>query len=142
MAAPLLAPFASLLPVVKILALGSLKFVGIGIGAAIAPILTANFLVSLSAGTPLKYAKFRHQQGHFSAEDMASIEKANALIIDSIEEPGQHLSRTEAQEFLKHILMTTLTGMKLSVLSIPTRVTQMTKQVIDLCKKPFSSHDK
>ncbi len=142
MAAPLLAPLASLLPVFKILALGSLKFVGVGIGAAVAPVMTANFLVGLSAGTPLKYAKFRHQKGHFSNDDLALIEQANALIVDSIQKPAQHLARAEAQAFLKDILLTTLLGMKQSITSIPSRITRMTKRVIDVCKRPFSSDDK
>ncbi len=61
MALPLFAPLAPLLPVFKVLALGSVKFIGVGIGAAFAPVLTANFLVGMSAGTPLKYAQFRHK---------------------------------------------------------------------------------
>lgn len=142
MAAPLLAPLASLLPVVKILALGSLKFVGVGIGAAVAPVMTANFIVGLSAGTPLKYAQFRHQTGHFSAEDLALIKKANALISDSISNPEQHLNRAQAQAFLKGILLTTISGMKQSVISIPSRVVRMCKLIIEYCKRPFSSHDK
>lgn len=142
MAAPLLAPVVSLLPVFKILALGSLKFVGVGIGAAVAPVMTANFLVGLSAGTPLKYAKFRQQKGHFSVEDMALIEQANALISDSIVDPEQHLTRADAQEFLKSVLLSTLLGMKQSITSIPSRILQATKMLIELCKKPFSPHDK
>lgn len=142
MAAPLLAPFVSLLPVFKILALGSLKFVGVAIGAAVAPVMTANFLVGLSAGTPLKYAKFRQQKGLFSAEDLALIEQANALISDSITDPEQHLSRGDAQEFLKSILLSTLVGMKQSVTSIPSRMLQATKMLTDMFKKTFSSHDK
>lgn len=142
MAAPLLAPLVSLLPVFKILALGSLKFVGVGIGAAVAPVMTANFLVSLSAGTPLKYAKFRQQKGLFSAEDLALIEQANALISDSIVNPELHLNRADAQEFLKSILLSTLTGMKQSVTSIPSRILQATKTLIEMFKKTFSSHDK
>ncbi|MGB0867628.1 MAG: hypothetical protein ACPGSC_14045, partial [Granulosicoccaceae bacterium] len=139
MAAPLFAPFVSLIPVLKILALGSLKFVGVGIGAAIAPVMTANFLVGIAAGTPLKYAKFRQQKGHFSVDDLALIEKANELIADSLEKPDLHLSRAEAQEFLKDILLTTLAGMKESVTSVPARVTRMTRQLIDLVEKQFSS---
>lgn len=142
MAAPLLAPFVSLLPVFKILALGSLKFVGVGIGAAVAPVMTANFLVGLSAGTPLKYAKFRHQKGHFDAEDLALIEQANTIISDSIVKPEQHLNRKEAQEFLKSILLSTVLGMKQSITSIPSRMMRATKILIEMCKKPFSSHDK
>ena len=142
MAAPLLAPLVSLLPVFKILALGSLKFVGVGIGAAVAPVTTANFLVGLSAGTPHKYAKFRHQKGLFSDDDLQLIEKANSLISNSIVNPEQHLSRAEAHEFLKDVLFTTMIGMKQSVTSIPSRMGRATKLVIDFFKKPFNPHDK
>lgn len=142
MAAPLLAPLASLLPVVKILALGSLKFVGVGIGAAVAPVVTANFLVGLSAETPLNYAKFRQQKGHFSLEELARIEEANALIANSINIPSQHLTRGEAQEFLKGVLLNTLVAMKLSITSMPARMLRMTRSLIALCKKPFSNLDK
>ena len=135
MAAPLLAPLVSLLPVLKILALGSLKFVGIGIGAAVAPVKTANFLVGLSAGTPLKYAQFRQQKGDFSAEDLQLIEQANALISDSIISPDQHLSRKDAQEFLKSVLVSTIVGMKESVISIPSRILRMTQTLIEWRKK-------
>lgn len=142
MAVPLLAPLASLLPVLKILALGSLKFVGVGIGAAVAPVKTANFLVGMSAGTPLKYAQFRHQKGHFGAADLELIEKANTLISESIENSDQHMNRQDAQEFLKSVLISTIAGMREGVTSMPSRIARMTQKVIDWCKKPFTSHDK
>lgn len=97
MALPLLAPLAPLVPVFKVLALGSIKFVGVGIGAAVAPVITANFLVGLSAGTPLKYAQFRHRKGHFSNEQLEAIERANQLVQDSILNGDQHLNRSEAR---------------------------------------------
>lgn len=141
MAAPFLAPVAPLVPVFKVLALGSVKFVGVGIGAAVAPVTTANFLVGLSAGTPLKYAKFRHEKGHFNSEELDLISRANILVADSISSPDQHLSRAEAREFLKEVLIGTIVGMKQSVLSIPARLTKFTRRLVAYCKKPFSSHD-
>lgn len=119
MALPLLAPLAWLLPILKILALGSIKFVAVGIGAGIAPVFTANLLVSMSSGTPLKYAKFRRAKGHFSEEQLAIIEQANQLITDSIENEDERLNRSEARSFLKEVLLLTMTGMKESVVSIP-----------------------
>ena len=93
MAVPLLAPFAPLVPVIKVLALGSVKFVGIGIGAAVAPVMTANFLVGLSAGTPLRYARFRHRKGLLSNEQLETVERANQMVQDSIDNQHEHLSR-------------------------------------------------
>lgn len=142
MAAPLLAPFAPILPVIKILALGSLKFIGIGIGAAFAPVMTANFIVGIAAGTPLKYAKFRQKKGHFSPEELALIEQANTLVAESLENPSKHLTRPEAQEFLKEILLATFVGMKQSVISLPAQIVEFSKSMIAMIKKPFSSNDK
>jgi len=139
MAVPLLAP---LLPVIKVLALGSVKFVGVGIGAAVAPVLTANFLVGLSAGTPLKYAKFRHKKGLFSEEQLEAIEHANQLVQDSIDNQDEHLSRGEAREFLKEVLTGTVSGMKNSILSMPTLFARFSRQLIALVIKPFSSGSK
>lgn len=139
MALPLLGPLAPLIPVAKVLALGSLKFIGVGIGAAIAPILTANFLVGLSAGTPLKYAKFRHKKGYFSGDDLKLIEQANQLIADSITNEENFLQRSQAREFLKEVLVGTFQGMKESVVALPSRIVQMTRTLIAMIKKPFSS---
>lgn len=141
MAAAFLAPMAPLVPVFKVLALGSVKFIGVGIGAAVAPVTTANFLVGLSAGTPLKYAKFRHSKGHFSSEQLELINSANKLVEASISDSDQHLTRSEAREFLKEVLVGTVVAMKQSVVSIPGRVAFFTRRVIVFCKRPFSSHD-
>lgn len=139
MAAPFLAPIASLVPVLKVLALGSVKFIGVGIGAAVAPVKTANFLVSLSAGTPLKYAKFRHSKKHFSDEQLALIENANQLVESSINDPEQHLTRGEARDFLKEVLVGTIIAMKQSVVSIPARLAQITRLLIAFVKKSVHS---
>ena len=138
MALPILGPLVPLIPVVKVLALGSLKFVGIGIGAAVAPVMTANFLVNLSAGTPLKYVKFRHRKGHFSQADLKLVESANKLVNDSILNEENHLTRAEAREFLKEVLTGTLIGMKETVISLPSRIAQFSRSLVELCKKPFS----
>lgn len=142
MAVPLLAPFAPIIPVVKVLALGSVKFVGIGIGAAVAPVMTANFLVGLSAGTPLKYAKFRHSKGLFSAAQLEAIENANRLVQDSLDNKDEHLSRAEAREFLKEVLTSTVSGMKNSVLSMPSLCARFGRQVMTMLIRPFSSGGK
>jgi len=119
MALPLLAPLAWLLPLIKILALGSIKFVAVGIGEAVAPVLTANLLVNMSSGTPLKYAKFRCSRGHFTKEQLAVIEQANQIITNSIDNVDERLNRSEARAFLKEVLLLTLAGMKESIVSIP-----------------------
>jgi len=142
MAVPLLAPLVSLLPLLKILALGSVKFVGVGIGAAVAPVTTANFLVGLSSGTPLKYAKFRHQRGRFSEEQMELVERANQLITDSIANEEERLTRSEAREFLKEVLIGTVSGMKQTVLSAPATLLRASKQMMAFITKPFSSGGK
>ena len=139
MAVPLFAPLAPLLPVLKVLALGSVKFIGVGIGAAVAPVLTANFLVGLSAGTPLKYAKFRHSKGRFTEEQMQVIEQANLLVQQSLDEKDEHLTRQEACQFLKEVLMGTVAGMKTSVLSIPVQLARFSRLLIDFVKKPFTT---
>ncbi len=139
MAVPLLAPLAPLLPVFKVLALGSVKFVGIGIGAAVAPVLTANFLVGLSAGTPLKYAKFRHKKGLFSEEQLQVIERANQLVQESLDNQHDHLSRAEAREFLKEVLTSTVGGMKNSIVSMPSLFARFSKQLVAMMTRPFSS---
>lgn len=139
MALPLLAPLAPLLPVLKVLALGSVKFIGIGIGAAVAPVLTANFLVGLSAGTPLKYAKFRHRKGLFSTEQLTVIENANELIERSLVDEDKHLNRGEAREFLKEVLLGTVEGMKNSIASVPGQLVRFGKLLIEVCARPFAS---
>ncbi len=139
MALPL---FIKILPLLKVLALGSIKFVGIGIGAAIAPVLTANFLVGLSAGTPLKYARFRHSKGLFTEEQINVIEQADQLVQDSISQKEAHLSRAEAREFLKEVLKGTALGMKRSVLSLPAAFTRLGKQLIAGMRKLFSAAGK
>ena len=139
MAVPLLAPLAPLMPVINVLALGSLKFVGIGIGAAVAPVLTANFLVGLSAGTPLKYAQFRYKKGRLSAEQMKTIEAANQLVQDSINDKKEHLNRSEARQFLKEILLGTIDGMKTSIISIPGLFVRFARLLKSYIVKPFSS---
>lgn len=140
MAAPLFAPLVKLLPLLKILALGSVKFIGVGIGAAIAPVLTANFLVGLSSGTPFKYAKFRHRKGRFTAEQMAVIEDANQLIQNSIADTDESLTRAEAREFLKEVLIGTAVGMKKSVLSMPSLLGRFFNRAVTIISKPFSSN--
>lgn len=142
MAVPLLAPFAPLVPVIKVLALGSVKFVGIGIGAAVAPVMTANFLVGLSAGTPLRYARFRHRKGLLSNEQLETVERANQMVQDSIDNQHEHLSRAEAREFLKEVLAGTVSGMRNSILSVPSLLTRLYKLLVALLIKPFSSTGK
>lgn len=139
MALPLFAPLAPLLPVFKVLALGSVKFIGVGIGAAFAPVLTANFLVGMSAGTPLKYAQFRHKRGRYTEAQLQVIEQANQLVKQSLDEKDEHLTRQEARAFLKEVLMGTVEGMKNSVLSIPVQLARFSRVLIDFIKKPFSS---
>ena len=142
MAVPLLAPFAPLVPVIKVLALGSVKFVGIGIGAAVAPVMTANFLVGLSAGTPLRYARFRHRKGLLSNEQLETVERANQMVQDSIDNQHEHLSRAEAREFLKEVLTGTVSGMKKGFLSVPSLFVRFYKQLVALLIKRFSSTGK
>lgn len=139
MALPFLGPLVPLVPVIKMLALGSVKFIGVGIGALIAPVLTANFLVGLSAGTPLKYARFRQRKGQFSDADLKLIEDANNLVAESISNEENHLSRSDAREFLKEVLLSTAASMKESIVSLPSRIAQFSRQLVELCKKPFSS---
>lgn len=135
MALPLLAPLAWLLPLIKIFALGSIKFIGMGLGATIAPVMTANFLVSMSSGTPMKYATFRYEKGDFSEEQLATIESANKIITDSIENKERFLSRTEARRFLGQMLMGTAAGMRNSIVSIPSSMVKMTKKLLDFFSK-------
>ena len=139
MAVPLLAPLAPILPVFKVLALGSVKFIGVGIGAVVAPVLTANFLVGMSAGTPLKYAQFRHRLGRFTEEQMQIIEQANQLVKQSLDEKDEHLTRAEARSFLKEVLIGTLDGMKKSILSVPVQLARFGRLMVALVKKPFLS---
>lgn len=142
MAVPLLAPLVMLIPLVKILALGSIKFIGVGIGAAVAPVMTANFLVGLSSGTPLKYAKFRHKKGQFSDEQMDAVERANQLVTKSLNNEEEHLTKAEAREFLKEMLLGTVTSMKEGVLSIPALFVSFCKETMALITKMFSSAGK
>ena len=142
MAVPSLAPLAPLVPALKVLALGSVKFVGIGIGAAVAPVTTANFLVGLSAGTPLRYARFRHRKGLLSNEQLETVERANQMVQDSIDNQHEHLSRAEAREFLKEVLTGTVSGMKKSFLSVPSLFARFYKQLVALLIKRFSSTGK
>ena len=139
MALPFLAPLAPLLPVLKVLALGSIKFVGLGLGAAVAPVLTANFLVGMSAGTPLKYAKYRHRQGLLSLEELEVVEQANQLVQDSLNDSTQHLDRAQARDFLKEIMVGTVAGMKETVVSLPAKIAAFTARIIDFSKRLLGS---
>jgi len=130
MAVPFLAPLIWLLPLIKILALGSIKFVGVGLGAAIAPVTTANFLVNMSSGTPFKYAKFRHKKGDLTDEQLAIIKEANQLISDSVNDKEQSMSRPEAREFLKEMLVGTIAGMKQSIVSLSSAVVRWSKHLV------------
>lgn len=139
MAVPLFAPLVALKPIIKVLALGSIKFIAIGIGAAVAPVVTANFLVGLSAGTPLKYARFRHKKGLLTAEELETVKAANQLIQTSIENKEQHLNRSEAREFLKEVLLNTASTMKNSVTSIPAQLLGFGRLLKTFITKPFTS---
>jgi len=108
MALPLLAPLAWLLPFIKIIALGSVKFVGVGLGAA---------------------------EGHFTDEQLALIERANQIVADSIETKEEHLTRKEAREFLKEVLVSTLAGMKQSVIALPGSLVRSFKQFREFISK-------
>jgi len=130
MAFPLLAPIAWLLPLAKIIALGSVKFIVVGIGAAIAPAITANFLVNMSTGTPIKYARFRCSKGHFSEEELALIEEANQLVLDSLTDKKAQLSRRDAREFLKEVLLSMLTGIKQSFRDAPSSLASFYKRCV------------
>jgi len=135
MALPLLAPLAWLLPIVKIMALGSVKFIAVGVGAAIAPVTTANMLVSMSSGTPLKYAKYRTNKGHFSEEQLSTIRQANQIILNSIENESEKMTRSDAREFLKEVLFTTFAGMKESLVSIPKSIEKFFNRLRGLITK-------
>jgi len=139
MALPLLAPLAPLLPVLKVLALGSIKFVGLGLGAAIAPVLTANFLVGMSAGTPLKYAKFRHRQGMLPQEELDVVQRADELVQKSLKDSSQHLDRAQARAFLKEIMVGTVASMKETVVSLPAKIAAFTRHMIDFSKRLLGS---
>lgn len=125
MALPLLAPLVWLLPLIKIILLGSVKFIVVGIGAAFAPVTTANFLVSMSSGTPLKYAKFRYAKGDFSKEQLTVVEQANLLIANSIDNEDEHLTPGDARQFLKEVLIGTLVGIKEPIVAIPGSIKQL-----------------
>jgi len=139
MALPFLAPLAPLFPVFKVLALGSVKFVGLGLGAAIAPVLTANFLVGMSAGTPLKYAKFRHHLGLLSIEELEVVQRADELVQNSLSDSSQHLNRAQAREFLKEIMVGTVASMKQTVVGLPARIAAFTRRMIDFSKRMLGS---
>lgn len=108
---PVLPP---LLSVLKILALGSVKFIILGVGACILPVHTANFLVSLSASTPLKYAEFRFRHGALTEEEIVQLRSAFAILNQSITDPNYYLSRSESRAFLWETMKQTVYGMKQS----------------------------
>jgi hypothetical protein len=144
MAVPLFAPFVALKPIIKVLAVGSIKFVVVGVGAAVAPVVTANFLVGLAAGTPLKYAQFRHRKGRFTSQQLDTIESANQLVQSSIKDKNEHLSRKEAREFLKEILLSTVDNMKTNLFSVPGHLTRFGRLLKTYFQKPSSKghHDR
>ncbi len=135
MAVPLLAPLVWLLPLIKIIALGSVKFIVVGLGAAIAPVTTANFLVNMSSGTPYKYTKYRYKKGHFTEEQLSLVEQANQLIKDSIENEQERLTRPEAREFLKEVLVGTFVGMKEPIVSLPSSIANLSKRLVGWVSK-------
>lgn len=142
MAIPLLAPLVPFVPVLKVLALGSIKFVALAVGASVVPVRTANFLVGMSSSTPLKHAEFRYQQGHISEEE---IERARAVfqaLNESITNPDLFLSRAEARAFLVSIMKDTWVGMKQSVVSLPSRIATAVQDAISWVSKLAGLKDK
>lgn len=122
MAIPLLAPLAPFVPVLKVVALGSVKFVALGIGASILPVQTANFLVGMSSSTPLKHAEFRYKKGYLNDEEIADARAVFARLNESISNPEQYLSRSESRTFLFEVMRETWQGMKQSVVSLPGKI--------------------
>ena len=142
MAIPLLAPFAPFIPVFKIVALGSIKFVALAIGASIMPVQTANFLVGMSSTTPLKHAEFRYSKGHISEADIKQARAVFKALNESISNPDQYLSRTEARAFLVSIMQETWSTMKQSVISLPGRVFNLVQSATRWLGKLFGANKK
>jgi hypothetical protein len=142
MAIPLLAPLVPFVPVLKVLALGSIKFVALAVGASVVPVHTANFLVGMSSNTPLKHAEFRYQKGHISK---AEIDRARAVfqaLNESITNPDLFLSRVEARAFLISIMKDTWLGMKQSVVSLPSRIAIAVQDAISWVSSLVGAKDK
>jgi len=129
LAIPLLAPFAPFVPVLKVLALGSIKFVALGVGASILPVQTANFLVGMSSSTPLKHAEFRYRKGYLSELEINEARAVFNRVNQSITDPEQYLSRKESRAFLIEVMKETLNGMKQSVVSLPGKVVSMVRAI-------------
>ncbi len=126
MTLPLLAPFV---PVLKVLALGSVKFIVLGIGAGFIPVRTANFLVGMSASTPLKYAEFRFAKGYLSEREIEEIRAVFDSLTESVLNPERFLSKRDAREFLISVLAETLNNMKDSVLALPSQIAMVSQSV-------------
>lgn len=121
-------PIPLFLPVVKVIALGSVKFIILGIGACLLPVHTANFLVGMSASTPMKYAEFRFRNGTFTQEEIEQLRSAFAILNHSITDPNHHLSRSESRAFLWEVMKQTLQGMRQNVRLLYRAITRKSRR--------------
>lgn len=138
MAIPLLAPLVPFVPVLKVIALGSIKFVALGIGASILPIQTANFLVGMSSSTPLKHAEFRYKKGYLSEKEIEAARSVFAEMNESITNPEKYLSRKESRTFLLGVMKETSMGMKQSIVSLPGKVITLCRSMTAWFSKVLS----
>jgi len=121
MAFPIIAPF---IPLLKVLALGSIKFVFIVVGSIVAPILTFRALAYGTTPTNIKKVKFLSENNLLDEGDaavtVATLEKV--LQIAKGKGKGRRLSRVQARLFLKKVQIALLASMKEALIALWRRI--------------------
>ena len=110
-----------LIPVLKILALGSLKIVFLLFGALFFPVLSLRFILTGASGMLFPTLDWLEDNGRIdSARHAAVIEDLNAL-------SGIQFSRTEARHLLFKLIRKTMQGMATSVINMPGNIVRFFK---------------
>ena len=119
MAFPLIIP---ILPLLKVIALGSIKFIFIGVGAAFFPAFTLKFILGGAIGMVAPVIRWHAQQG------MDDIEETLGDLDIVINHP---YTKEEARAILLGMLKSTLVGMWQSTLDV-------LKAIVRLIQRAFN----
>lgn len=117
---PFVIPFV---PVLKLLALGSIKFILIFVGALIAPKFTLRFLLGGAAGIALPVAKWLHSNQNMDTRELEHVEHAFEILNTT------EYSAADARDILFGLTKHTASQMKTAVLLVPARTVRFFKRL-------------
>lgn len=114
-----------LIPLIKILALGSLKIVFLLFGAVFFPVLSLRFILTGASGMLQPTLDWLETNGRLDPErHVAVIEDLNAL--GKIE-----FTRAEARHLLFKLVGKTIHGMVSAIVSLPATIVRLVKQLFN-----------